>query len=232
MPTPHDSRGALLAQDPDEPFDLYDPSGAPLGLTKARALVHRDGDWHASVHLWLALRGPDGAWTVVLQERGAHKDTWPGRLDASATGHLAVGERRDDALREAHEELGLTLSPDEVCWLGVRRSEHRAEGVLDREHQHVGLALQRGALEALTPREVELEALWAVPLEELEALFRRRPARAHRLAAARGARARPAVVSPDALIPGRERYHAAVLRALGQLTRGEPLEPLEPRALE
>jgi isopentenyldiphosphate isomerase len=226
------ARARALAQDPDEPFDLYDDDGAPLGRTKPRALVHRDGDWHASVHLWLALGAPGGACSVVLQRRGRHKDTWPLYLDASATGHLAVGETRDDALREAREELGVELSPRDVSWLGVRRSVHVTGELCDRELQHVGLTLRAAELDELAPLEAELDELLAVPLAGLEALFEGRPALARRLApgprpAAGQLGPRVSELAPSELIPGRERYHREVLRALTALARGERPAPLE-----
>lgn len=51
-----------MGQDAGEMFDIYLPpdslslqSGPPksAGFRKARALVHKDGDWHRSVHIWL-----------------------------------------------------------------------------------------------------------------------------------------------------------------------------------
>ena len=42
------------AQDPDEPFDVITADGKPTGRVKSRAEVHRDGDWHRAIHVWLA----------------------------------------------------------------------------------------------------------------------------------------------------------------------------------
>jgi isopentenyldiphosphate isomerase len=48
---------------------------------------------------------------VYLQKRSKSKLVYPGRWDLSATGHVQRGESCEDAaLREAHEELGLTLT--------------------------------------------------------------------------------------------------------------------------
>jgi hypothetical protein len=71
---------ATLGQDLSEPFELYSPPAAlgqplppggapsPLGVSKPRGAVHRDGDWHRSVHVWLT----DGS-SLLLQRRSAHK---------------------------------------------------------------------------------------------------------------------------------------------------------------
>jgi 8-oxo-dGTP diphosphatase len=36
----------------DETLEILDPYGLPLGKSKFRSLVHRDGDWHATAHVW------------------------------------------------------------------------------------------------------------------------------------------------------------------------------------
>lgn len=70
---------ATLGQDLSEPFELYAPPAAlaplpagttpaPLGVRKPRFAVHRDGDWHRSVHVWLT----DGQ-SLLLQRRSTHK---------------------------------------------------------------------------------------------------------------------------------------------------------------
>ena len=41
------------AQDPGELFDVVRGDGAPTGRIKPRAAVHRDGDWHRAVHVWV-----------------------------------------------------------------------------------------------------------------------------------------------------------------------------------
>ena len=40
----------------DELFDVLTPGGEPTERKKRRGDIHRDGDWHASVHIWAARR--------------------------------------------------------------------------------------------------------------------------------------------------------------------------------
>lgn len=47
-----------------EYFDLLSLTGEPLGITKERNAVHRDGDWHPSVHIFV-IQGD----RVLLQRR-------------------------------------------------------------------------------------------------------------------------------------------------------------------
>ena len=42
------------AQDPGEPFDVITADGRPTGRVKTRAEIHRDGDWHRAIHVWVA----------------------------------------------------------------------------------------------------------------------------------------------------------------------------------
>uniref|UniRef100_A0A0G4FNN3 Nudix hydrolase domain-containing protein n=1 Tax=Chromera velia CCMP2878 TaxID=1169474 RepID=A0A0G4FNN3_9ALVE len=74
---------------------------------KSRGDVHRDGEWHRAVHIWLA----DNDGRVLLQKRSEHKDTHPGMWDVSVAGHIdAGGDPLRSAVREIWEEVGLTLS--------------------------------------------------------------------------------------------------------------------------
>lgn len=100
-----------------EYFDILNPDGTKTGQIKQRELVHRDGDLHAAVHIFIMRKTPAG-YDVLLQKRSRHKDSFPGRLDTSSAGHLSAG---DDfvtgAVRECKEELGLDISPLELQFL-------------------------------------------------------------------------------------------------------------------
>jgi isopentenyldiphosphate isomerase len=157
----------MKAQDERELFDLYAPDGAPLGRSKARALVHRDGDWHRSLHIWV-WGAVNGVPHLIFQRRSSGKDTWPGALDVAVTGHLRAGESVADTLREAEEEIGLRVSPADVVRLGLRRRAERREGVIDNELQEIFAAVAPVRIEVLRPCPAELEAIVAVPLADAE----------------------------------------------------------------
>lgn len=120
-----------------EYFDLYDAAGRRTGRTKERAAVHRDGDWHRSIHVWVVRS--DG--TLVFQQRAAGKDTMPGRLTATVGGHYAAGETLTGVLRETREEIGVAARESDLLPLGIWRYEDGTAdpGVLDREWQDVFL---------------------------------------------------------------------------------------------
>jgi len=160
-----------VAQDPTERFDLVDPLGQPLGQTKARGEVHRDGDWHRAVHVWVVNVSEGVPW-VLLQRRGLTKDTWPGRVDVSVGGHLAAGEDAMDALREAEEEVGLTVHPTSVRLLGrVAVARALPGGGADREILDVYATQTDRPLEEFRAHPTELDALLAVSLDDALALW-------------------------------------------------------------
>jgi len=157
----------VRAQDPRELFDVVLADGTPTGTTKERALVHRDGDWHRAVHVWVYGVADEEPF-VLFQRRGLAKDTMPGRLDPTVGGYLAAGEGVEQALREVEEEIGVVAPPAALRWVGTRRGVNEAEaGVRDRELQAVFLLRDDRPLTAYRPHPVELAGLVRVPLASL-----------------------------------------------------------------
>ena len=164
-----------MADPQDELFDLCDRLGRPLGTSRPRALVHRDGDWHRSFHCWVVSTGSDGIPHLILQRRAPHKQTWPNLWDVSVGGHYTSGEDVEGGLREIHEELGVVVTRDELVQLGRRREEVVYEnGLIDREVQDVYLLWRAIALSDLRPDPDEVAAVALVPARDLMALARGR----------------------------------------------------------
>ena len=116
----------------EEMFDVVTAEGKATGQRRRRDDVHRDGDWHVSAHVWIVT--PDGR--VLLQRRAEGKESHPGLWDVSVAGHLAAGERAvEAAIRECREEIGLSLSADELCYLGSVRSDQREQAFATHRHR-------------------------------------------------------------------------------------------------
>lgn len=94
-----------------ELIDVLDSSGLAVGRTKPKPDVHRDGDWHRAVHVWIVT--PDHR--ILVQRRAMVKENNPGLWDVSCAGHISAGESViDAAIREAQEELGIELHAHEL----------------------------------------------------------------------------------------------------------------------
>ncbi len=100
----------------EEYFDILDEFGNKTGKTKLRSLVHRDGDYHKAVHIWIY--SSKGGGQILLQRRSANKDSNPNMLDISCAGHLSAGDDSlTGAVRELKEELNLYVKPEELTFI-------------------------------------------------------------------------------------------------------------------
>lgn len=161
------------AQDPNEYFDVVTEDGTPTGIRKRRADVHRDGDWHRSVHVWVYGVDTAGPY-LLLNRRGKHKDVGALALDPTVGGHLGAGETVDDAFREVEEEIGIRIDPQRFRFLFLRKrsSEDWFPGILDRELQSVYAVRDDRPLTGYDPNPAELEGIVKVQLERAHRLFR------------------------------------------------------------
>ncbi len=109
----------------DEFLNIIDSEDRITSKSKPRCLVHRDGDLHPTVHVWIIKRMDMGIY-VLLQKSAACKDTHPGCYDVSAAGHVSQGgEFRDSAVRELEEELGIHCSPEKFDFMGLQKKLFR-----------------------------------------------------------------------------------------------------------
>ena len=216
----------MAAQDLDEPFDLCDRDGRLLGAVKPRGAVHRDGDWHRALHLWVVLTG-DGPARVVLQRRSLAKDTHPGLVDVSVAGHLRAGESAAEALREAEEEIGLAVAPGDTTSLGRRRIERAFDGGLDREVQTVLATVAARPLTSLRPHPEEVAALYAPALSDALALARGERGSLDVVGVDAEGRPARAVLREADFVPADGPYRRRCLECLDALARGDAFTPLE-----
>jgi len=212
-----------LAQDPDEPFDVITADGKPTGRVKSRAEVHRDGDWHRAIHVWVAGVDYRGAPFLTLQRRAPDKDTWPGRFDATVGGHYRAGETLAETLREIEEEIGIIPDLKDLRPLGVRVCANEAQpGIVDREIQDVFLLRDDRPLEDFRPNPAELAALVRFPLETLVPFLAGETSEIGGDSRAPAAtRAEPITARIADFIPTVDRYFLRVAIAAQQVLRGE-----------
>lgn len=212
------------AQNPNERFDVVLGNGEPLGYSKPRWQVHRDGDWHRSIHVWFC-GIEDGVPYLDVQRRGIDKDTWPGGLDATVGGHLSAGEDVSSAYREIEEEIGITVEPSELVHIGTRRGvNEQGTTVRDREIQEVFLVRRDQPLASYRPNQAELGGLVRVEIEGLLATYtgERQSIDARFLSAVDGSLT---VISlaPDDFVRTIDRYFVRVAIAARRYLAGESL---------
>lgn len=208
-----------------ELLDVLTTEGETTGVRKNRGSVHRDGDWHRAIHIWIVRE--DGL--VLLQRRAFEKDIEPGKLDVSVAGHYAAGELFIDVLREADEELGVTLRPGQLEYLGTAKTERRydLEGgeLIDREFQEVYVTRNETDLDEYRLKRGEVEELLEVSVERAIRLFGEGE---HTPATGYDVMRRPVnalLHAADLPVLGRE-LHAESLRRVQQWLAGESAEAL------
>jgi isopentenyldiphosphate isomerase len=220
---------ASVPQDLDELFDVVDERGRPTGVVKRRADVHRDGDWHRAVHVWIiGLEGDEPF--ILFQRRSSGKDTWPDKLSVTVGGHLGAGETVTDAMREIEEELGIAPNLTGLQHIGTRVAVgERGPDWIDRELLEVFLLRDDRPLNAYAPAAAEVAALARFPLDPLLALFagQRESGPATLLDAATGA-IFPADLPLADFIPVTDEYFARAARAARAALRGDHAVGLEP----
>lgn len=148
----------------EERIDVLSRWLEPLGITKTKREVHRDGDWHRAAHLWVVT--PDRR--VVLQQRALSKENHPGLWDVSTAGHLSAGESAVEAIiREAFEELGLDVVPHDLQLLGTCREQFVLnDGKYIDNEVHEVFVVEREVAELPFGRD-EVMDVALVPIDEL-----------------------------------------------------------------
>lgn len=210
------------AQDLSELFDVLTADGRLVGYTKKRSEVHRDGDWHAAIHVWV-YGIEQGEPYLAFQRRSRFKDTKPSKLDATVGGHVRAGESIEDTLREVEEEIGHPVAMSELQFAGVRISANEDEpGVLDRELQHVYLWRVDEPLSTFIPNPDEVESLVRLPLDDVLAIFGDGIVAADALELKAGSVIlTPVLVTRSEFVSGIDRYPFRVAIAARNALRGD-----------
>ncbi|XP_020552551.1 nudix hydrolase 3 [Sesamum indicum] len=157
----------------EEYFDVLTKTGERTGMTKPRRDVHRDGDYHRAVHVWLFVESTQ---EVLLQRRSDCKDSWPGFWDISSAGHISAGDSSlVSARRELHEELGILLPKDafELLFVFLQESVLNDGKFINNEFNDVYLVtvVDPIPLEAFTLQESEVSAVKYISVKEYRCLL-------------------------------------------------------------
>ena len=155
---------AVLDGKPLELLDLLDENGEPSGQVRERTLVHLNGDWHRTSHVWVVRRRGDGGHDLLLQKRSREKDSFGGCYDISSAGHIPAGQDYlESALRELKEELGIAAEPEDLRLVGVHDGRYEGEfhGRIFKNHEksHVFAYEKPVEIEKLKLQKEEVESV-------------------------------------------------------------------------
>jgi isopentenyldiphosphate isomerase len=112
-----------------------------------RSEVHARKLRHCAVHIFVF----NEVGSLFIQKRCQNKDSFPGRQDSSASGHLSTGEDYDAcAIRELSEELGLTIITEDL------EKHFKIEACLETGWEFVWVyGLQTSEPVCINPKEIE-----------------------------------------------------------------------------
>lgn len=149
-----------------EYFDLLDAEGNPIGTIKERSEVHRDGDWHKAIHIWIMNQNGE----ILLQRRCETKDSDPNMLDISCAGHLSAGDSSiKGALRELKEELSLEIDPNELVFIKtLQRSWKDNHGFVDNEYDDLYILRTNKKIEEMVYQKEEISEIFFVPYQKFK----------------------------------------------------------------
>ena len=98
---------------------------------------------------------------MLLQKRASVKKVFPNLWDVSVAGHIGAGEKIETAaIREAKEEIGLTINQADLQKIGYRKDEIvHPNGILDNEFKHIYVCKLKKNLNQLTMQIGEVDDL-------------------------------------------------------------------------
>lgn len=150
----------------DELIDILNEEGKLTGKTAMKTEAHKNGWFHQTIHVWFYNANGE----ILLQQRGKNKAVFPLLWDVSVAGHIGAGEEITlSAIRETQEEIGLTVSENDLEKIGVFKSIQRHHSTLiDCEFHHVFLCELTVSIAKLIKQETEVQQLQLVALHDFK----------------------------------------------------------------
>jgi len=149
----------------DEYIDLLDANGNTTGERCLKSVAHKNGYYHASVHIWFYTKEQQ----ILIQQRIASKDTFPNLWDVSVAGHIGFGEQPLlAACREINEEIGCNFPKEKLLPIGTFSNKviHSVK-LIDFELHHLYLGELNVDFDKLKIQEEEVAAIKLIPLDTL-----------------------------------------------------------------
>ena len=157
-----------------ELLDVLDRNGIATGRMKEREEIHRDGDWHRAVHVWIVNNKNE----VLIQKRSSEIDLFKNFWDISLAGHVRAGERSEDAAwRELNEELNIVVRNSELESIGMVKSWLEDKGNHDNQFCDIYFLRKDVELREIKKQGKEVAETALMPLHEFKKLIYEDPER-------------------------------------------------------
>ncbi len=157
----------------DELIDILTPSGSLTGEVKLKSEAHQKGLWHASVQIWIYTSNG----LILIQKRAKNKDTYPNLWDISVAGHLSAGDTPiEAAIREIEEEIGYTVTPENLIFLKtIQKSKRITSSIIDNEFNHLYIAELPITISKLKLQIEEVAEVKLISINEFEIELKNKP---------------------------------------------------------
>ena len=156
----------------EEYIDILDNNGNPTGEKKERYSVHKDGDWHKVIQIFVINDGK-----ILLQQRALTKKSDPGKWCASASGHISAGETSyEAATKEFSEELGLGVEKEKMILVDTFKSPsitfNKGEKIYNNHFVDLYITTQKIDLNNVKLQKEEVEQVKFYSFEEFEQMVK------------------------------------------------------------
>lgn len=142
---------------PDDLVDILDPIFfLPTGKTVLKSIARKEALMYPVVHLWIFNSKGD----ILLQHRCKEKNLYPNMWDISVAGAVDAGETPKEAvIREAKEEIGLTILENELVEAFVFNENYIFNGMKINEHAHVFLLEFNDSIDSFKLQKEEVDCV-------------------------------------------------------------------------
>lgn len=149
-------------QNLEEEVATVNPITGQIIGTVDRAKAHKEGVWHASIHVWIL----DDQNRLLFQKRSQNSKHFASQWDISAAGH--INSAVDNGFREITEELGVIPNKDDLQFIGNLVTVHDLPNFNNKERPRVYLWESKLKLKDFKFQDGEVEALAAVSLKDVD----------------------------------------------------------------